>query len=79
LAHDRIRLSNMSKAAWRLALDEFGVDDMAQNYVNLILDCSRMRQYGLCPKRTQTIDKTLLGSYSFLPFGIHVALSRLKQ
>jgi len=79
LAADRELLGRLSRAAWRSALERFGIDAMASRYVALIEKCSKLRRDGAAGRRTGRLYLPLLGKRSQFPLFLHEALRDLKR
>lgn len=69
LAHDRDRLAAMARNAQETIRLGFSVEVMVSAYVRLIHDCARLARESP-PLRTGEIDRTLLGDFSDVPYGL---------
>lgn len=67
LYKDRQTLKSLSSSAWETIYRRFSHVQTGASYLELIENSSVLRQRGAMPKRTGTIDKTLLGDFPWLP------------
>lgn len=67
LAYDRPLLEAMSRSAWDIAKKRFSYVSTGASYLELIENCSQQRESGKMPRRTNALDKTLLGDLPSLP------------
>ncbi len=79
LAADRGRVATMSRAAWRSALERFGIETMTGRYVALLEKIVKERHKGTAAHRTGALDLSLLGKRSQFPLFLHDAKRNWKN
>jgi len=79
LAADRERVAAMSRAAWRSALERFGIESMTGRYVALLEKCIKERRVGSASRKTGVLDLSLLGKRSQFPLFLHDAKRNWKS
>jgi glycosyltransferase involved in cell wall biosynthesis len=67
LAENRTILRNISITAWQVARDEYSIDRMGWNYMDLITEAIRKKRGHQSLERSHKINVQLLGRYSRTP------------